>query len=104
MLREDRVKLRDALGEASRTRLQDVGRLDFVDAIVAHRAHAVPAPARSNGFLPHFLAAPRRENDLRVAARDFVRIDDAVLREPGLGELREDWRAAGAFNQFLAPS
>ena len=87
--REDRVQLLHALGEARRPGLQDVGRLDLVDAIVAHRAHAIPSRPRPNPVLLHLLPAPRREDDLRIAARDLRRVDDAIAREAGVGELRE---------------
>src|SRR5207245_8178550 len=92
---EDRVYLLDAFGEARRTRLQDVGRFDLEDPIVAHGADGVPARARLNRRLLHLLAAPRGEDDLRVATRDLGRIDDALPGEPRVGALGTDRRSAG---------
>jgi len=40
--RENPVHLLDAFGEARRTWLQDVGRLDFEDTVVRDRGHVVP--------------------------------------------------------------
>ena len=41
------VQLRDAFGQRGRSRLQDVGRLDLVDVVVADGADRDPSPARS---------------------------------------------------------
>ena len=80
--RQNLVDLPHSVGQAGRTRLEDVGRLDLENPVVAHRARRIPARPRLNGRLLHLLAAPRREDDLRIAPRDLGRIDDAI---PGRG-------------------
>src|SRR6185436_16826736 len=88
------VNLGDPLGEAGWTRLQDVRRLNLEDAVVADRGHAVPPRPVLNRRLLHLLAAPRREDHLRIAARDLRWIDDAVLGQAALRELGKNGIAA----------
>src|SRR5471030_55347 len=98
------MHLLDPFGQAGGARLQDVGGLDLEDAIVADGAGRVPARPRLNRRLPHFLAAPRREDHLRIAARDLRRIDDAIPGEAGVLELGEDRRPAGDRDELFHPS
>src|SRR5688572_6945214 len=98
------MDLLDAVCEARGAGLEDVGGLDFEDAVVANGAHAAPARPGDDLGLVHFLAAPGREDDLWIASGGFGGIDNAILREAGAGELRKNRRAAGDLNQFLDPT
>ena len=63
------MDLRDAVGQAGRSRLQDVGRLDLVDAIVTHGAHVLPSRARpdSSPSAPSCRTTTRRSPPGRAA-------------------------------------
>ena len=73
------MKLPDPLGQARRTRLQDVGRLHFEDMVRA-RWRMSPHPGLGDAA-PADLAAPRREDDVGIAPQDLARIDDAIARQ-----------------------
>src|SRR5438309_10950135 len=88
------VELPDPVGEARGSGLEDVRGLDLEDAVVAHGGDAVPAGTLLNRRLPHLLATPRREHDLRISPRNFGGIDDPVFRERRIGELWKDGRPA----------
>src|SRR5260370_15581903 len=97
------VQLAEALGELSRSGLQDVVRFHFEDAIVPDGAHAIPAgPADDRRFL-HPLSTPRREDDLRIPACDLRRVDDAIPRELRVRELRKDRRTACDLDELFHP-
>src|SRR5580765_3462025 len=97
------MKPGDSFGEARRARLQDVRRLDLEDAVVADGRDAIPARTILNRRLLHLLSAPRREDHLGIAPRDFRRIDDAILREAAARQLREDRRATGDLDELFDP-
>src|SRR5688500_5553859 len=98
------MDLLDAVCEARGAGLEGVGGLDLEDAVVANGAPAAPArPGAARGRV-HFLAAPGREEDPWRASGGFGGIDNAILREAGVGELRKNRRAAGDLNQFLDPT
>src|SRR5262249_39548419 len=59
---------------------------------------------RDDLCLVHLLSAPRCEDDLRIAPDDLGGIHDAILGEPGMGELRKNRQAAGDLDQLLDPS
>ena len=81
---KDIVHLLNAVGEAGRTRLQNVGRLHFEDSVVLNGRYSAPSLASDDGFLPQPLAAPGREDHFRIAASDLVWIDNAIFGEPGV--------------------
>src|SRR5438552_13481213 len=59
---------------------QDVGAVDLVDVTMPDGAHLAPARARRDRRAVHRLAAPRRQDDLGIPARDLAQVDDALLR------------------------
>src|SRR5581483_1592932 len=101
---KDVMPLSHAVRHACRPGLPDVRRFDLEDPIIAHRSHAIPAGTTGDRRLLHLLAAPRREDYLRIAFRDVGWIDDAILREPRIVQFRKDRRAAGDLDEFLDPS
>ncbi len=102
-LRQDAVELPQPFGQRRRAWLQDVRRFDFVDLPLADGGHVVPPHPRRDSFLPHGLPAPGRDDDLRVAAYDFVRRDDAVPPEFRVSQLREDRGAPRDLDKLLDP-
>ena len=67
-VRKYRVQLSQPLRQRSRTRLQDKGRLHFVDVFVMDGADVVPTFALANPFLLHGATTPGTNNDFGIAA------------------------------------
>ena len=99
------VDLGEPVGERSRPRLQDDGRLDLVQLAVAHRGNGGPARPRRHRVRAEFLAAPGPEDDVRRAAHDFRGIrDDAVAPERHRREVREAVVAASSLDHLADPA
>src|SRR5437870_5761760 len=98
------MELAHALREARGSRLQDVGRFHLEDSIGADGGGLFPAWTIDDRGLPHPLSTPGREDHFRIAARDLQWIDDAVLGETRIGELRKDRSATGDVDEFLDPA
>jgi len=92
------VELVDAVGQGCGAGLENEGRFDLVDVAGSNRAKGVPAGARSDLFLSHRLATPRRNNDVRMPPHDFVRLNDAFLRELRMTKLRKNRIATRDFD------
>ena len=92
-----------AFREAGRSWLENVGRLQLEDAVAAHRGDTIPSAAAANRRGLDLLAAPRRQHDLRIAARDFLWIHDPVARQTRVAELRKDRRPAGGLDKLFDP-
>src|SRR5215475_6758618 len=97
------MNLLNAFCETSRPRLQDVRRLDLEDPVASNGGRTRPTRPIHNRRLLHALAAPRRENDLRIPSYDLGRIDDAIFCQACGRELREDRRPARELDQLLDP-
>jgi hypothetical protein len=98
------VQLADAFGERCRARLQDVRRLDLVDVTVANRGHVGPSLALCDPLPADRLAAPRRDDHIRLTANNVLRTDDALLAEFGVAEFGEDRIAAGDLHELFDPA
>src|SRR6185503_15097553 len=97
------MELSDTLRQTRRARLQDVGRLHLEDSIVPDRADAAPPGPAADPVTIDPFSAPRGEDHLRIASRDFRRFDDSVTTEARVHELRENRRAAGDLHELLHP-
>src|SRR4030095_6480017 len=100
---KDVVERTDAVGQRCWAGLEDQGRLDLVDMAGSNGGQQIPAGARGDLLSPDFLPAPRRDDDVRMPAHDFLRLDDAILRELRMTQLRKNRIAARDFDQFLNP-
>ena len=98
------MQLADAFGERGGAGLEDVGRFDFVDMVVADGGDFLPAGAGANEILVHFHSAPGGD-DYVGGLRDYGgRVDDAALRTLLETQVREDGLAAGNFYEFFDPA
>ena len=101
---KSRVHLLHALREARRPWLQDVGRFDLVDAVVAHRADAVPSRPRPNRPSSSSSRTTTRTRPRGRGARTSAGSTMRSRREAGVGQLRENRRAAGDLDELLHPA
>src|SRR5262249_55952945 len=101
--RDDFVELANTVRKRCRAGLEDEGRLDFVDMPGSDGGEHVPAGARCDLLLLHGLPAPRRDDDVRLPAHDFVGLNDPVPGELRMTQLRKDRIAPRDFDQFLDP-
>ena len=60
--------------------LENVGGFNFVNAAIAHGGNQVPTWSLTNLMRADFLATPTRNDDVRLAADDFLTGHDAVGR------------------------
>ena len=78
------MKLPHAFRQCCRTRLQNESGLDFVDAAGLNGRQRLPPRSRRDLVLLHRLAAPRRDDDIRLPPHALLPdVDDAIL-----GQLR----------------
>src|SRR6202022_3508716 len=92
------------VGQRGGTGLQDQRRFDLDDAVVTDSWNLVPARPLSDLVRNDFLAAPRRQNHIRLSSAHEVRRDDPVLRGLLKPQARQDVLAAGYLDQFGAPA
>src|SRR4029453_8347153 len=98
------MQLADAFRQTRRTGLQDVSRFQFKNAGLLYGDHLIPSRPGANDGLLHFLSAPRREDHFWIAPGNFRGRDDAMARNTDIGQVREDWLAAGNLDELFASS
>src|SRR5215471_4733865 len=101
---DDLAQLFQALSERSGSGLQDVCRLDFIDSVVTHRGHLLPAWPVSDRRGIQQSPAPGCNYDLWVAPGDDVRFHDAVPGEPMLAKLRKNRLTSGDLDELFNPT
>ena len=94
-----------AVGERRRPGLQDVGRLDLEELILAHRWDRLPARPRHQTLRTEFLPAPRRQDHLGLLFDYKIWVgDDASTRRLRARQLRKDILAAGDLDELAHPA
>jgi len=71
---------------------------------VSDGADRLPSRAFTDPRRLHFLPAPGRQDDFRIAPRGLERIHYPIAPETRLGQLRKDRGAAGNLDELLDPS
>src|SRR6202022_2285458 len=84
--------------------LQDQRRFDLDDAVVTDSWNLVPARPLSDLVRNDFLAAPRRQDHIRLSGAHEIRRNDPVLRGLLKPHARQDVLAAGDLDQLGDPA
>src|SRR6188508_1849341 len=70
---------------------------------VSNGWNRIPPGTRGNLLFPDRFAAPRRDDDVRTTTFNILRLNDPVLGELRMTQLRENRVASRDFDQFLHP-
>src|SRR5262245_38335807 len=98
------MHLADAVNQAGGAGLKDDRRFDLEDPIGLDRGHLAPAWTAGDRRFAYPLAAPGREDHVRIAPQDFLSVDHAVLRQARSRELGENGCSTSDLDELLDPA